>query len=160
MTTRSLAPILLAYAAPDRAEGRRQRAEYYAAAVRQAEPYRRYAEEWRALQAHRAALRSPVDRLAQRLSFGEAAAKTIWGSTDVTNNRAYWRHRACYAGVVIGGPDDVDAAMTTARSHVAGVSKSELVWAHIKALCREHGPRCIDTKCRCSVIGPPSPLPG
>lgn len=120
-----------------RAEGRRQRAEYEGL-------LRLFAKKDlgdRRIREHRASLRSSVDRLAQRRSFAESAARTIWGQI------AAQRREPVFA-----------IEYTLARSspvtgYMFGVSLSNLVWARFSVLF-------VDMRQSGSVIGPPSPLPG
>lgn len=106
-----------------------------------------------------------VDRLAQRKSFSEAAAQTIYGHRSSIVPDAWWRTRRGHwfhgPNLDAGYPENVDVYMTNiSRPDVAGVLKSDLVWAHCKALQGDHREACDHDRGACNVIGPPSPLPG
>lgn len=142
-----------------RAENRRQKAAYWDAIT--GFGVLTNAEEREVIRAHRAALRSQVDRLALRLSFSEAAAKVIYGDPC----GAYWRdHQLCE--YCAGYPEIVDMRMAqTDRPDVAGVPKSELVRANFEALNeekRQHWMSAMergDIDSATTFIGERSPLP-
>lgn len=133
-----------------RAENRRQKAAYRAGIVGPVCADSRSLDVNNSLRAHRANLRSQVDRLATRLSFSEAAARQIWGGQP----RAWWRYPAGSALACFNSyTDTIDWFMTwTTKPDIARVPKSELVRAHRATL--EHD-RCEDFH----IIGERSPLP-